>query len=210
MPSPPEIHLEPSAKIHRIWDRWDADVPEVASAVAGSDVQAAAERDGKVREITADAALLSECTPRALGRVGVLVPETDMVVHVVTDCLHPSPARRGVAEQRPRSLRQAVRLAVPTPDQVDENIVGQVLDRMLDRVRCNGIGFTGISNGEVCRDGEAPRWSDKARADVAEAVAIIPGRGRRIEGDQLRCEEIVKARGMHATSGAWAWAGSTR
>src|SRR4051794_6168339 len=47
-------------KIHRIRDRWDADVPEVASAVAGWDVHAAAERDGKVREITADAALLYE------------------------------------------------------------------------------------------------------------------------------------------------------
>src|SRR3954468_20810989 len=84
-----------------------------------------------------------------------------------------APLRRCQNPCPPRTL-PFVRLAVPTPDQVDENIVGQVLDRMLDRVQCNGIGFTGISNGEVCRDGEAPRW----RASIGPPGPIPPCRSR--------------------------------
>ena len=69
-------------------------ISPIARAVAGRNVHAPAERDSKVGEIAADAALLHKRAPGTLGRVGVLVTEADMSIHVVADCLHPRPARR--------------------------------------------------------------------------------------------------------------------
>ena len=44
VPAAAEVDLEPGAEVHRVGLRRDADVAEVAGAVAGRDVQAAAER----------------------------------------------------------------------------------------------------------------------------------------------------------------------
>ena len=54
-PAAVEPDLEPGAEVHGIVDRRDADVAEIAGAVARGDVHAAAERDREVGEVAADA-----------------------------------------------------------------------------------------------------------------------------------------------------------
>ena len=48
-------HFEPGGEIHRRIDRRDADIAEIARAVARRDVHAAAQRDGQVRVVAAHA-----------------------------------------------------------------------------------------------------------------------------------------------------------
>src|SRR5579863_3995261 len=50
VPPPSEKDLEPGAEIHRIDVDRNADVAEIAGAVAGGNVHAAAKRDGKMGE----------------------------------------------------------------------------------------------------------------------------------------------------------------
>src|SRR3954452_4572545 len=47
-------------------------------------------------KLTVPPALLHKRAPGALGGVGVLVPECDVIMDIITDRLHPSPVRRGV------------------------------------------------------------------------------------------------------------------
>src|SRR3712207_4130539 len=60
VPAAAEIDLEPGAEIHRSVDRPHADIAEIARAVAGRDVHAAAEGNGEMSEIAADAVPLHE------------------------------------------------------------------------------------------------------------------------------------------------------
>ena len=50
-----ERHFGPRGESHRAVRWWHVDVAEVASAVAGRNVEAAAECDGQVGEVAADA-----------------------------------------------------------------------------------------------------------------------------------------------------------
>ena len=85
---PSDVGLEPSGEVHRAVRRRHADVAEVAGAVARRDVHAAAERDGQMREVAADALALVEGLPRRLGRARVLRSRSDVAVDVVADRLH--------------------------------------------------------------------------------------------------------------------------
>jgi hypothetical protein len=102
-----------------------------------------------------------------------------------------------IAEQRPGRVRQAVRLTVPAPEQVDYDIVGQVLDWMLDRVRSKQNRLARVSNDKV-RRGKPSGWGNQARADITETITVVSGGRQRIKRDCLRRQEIGKARGMHA------------
>ena len=54
IPTPIEKDFEPAAEIHRIDVDRNADVAEIAGAIAGGDVHAAAERNGEMGEVPAD------------------------------------------------------------------------------------------------------------------------------------------------------------
>ena len=70
--------------------------------------------------------------------------------------------------------REPVGLAVAAAEQEDEHLVGQVLDRMLARLRADGVGRAGVADDEVGRRRSvAPAGATIRRADVAEAVAIV-------------------------------------
>ena len=73
-PATIQEHLVPRAEIHRGWIGRDADVAEVARAVAGRDVHASGKRHGKMGEIPAG---------------------------VVADRLRPLPAALDTAEELP-------------------------------------------------------------------------------------------------------------
>src|SRR5438552_3047562 len=68
VPPPAKIGLKPAGEIHWAVRRWHADVPEVAGAIAGRNVHAAAERDGEVRVIATHTLAFVEGLPGRHGR----------------------------------------------------------------------------------------------------------------------------------------------
>ena len=103
-PMTAKIYLEPGSEIHRaVWGRY-ANVAQVAGAVTCRNVHAAAECDGEVREITADAGPLIESLPGRLRGARMLVVKLDMPMDKVADRLDASPSSRRIAEKIPRRL----------------------------------------------------------------------------------------------------------
>src|ERR1700716_1173193 len=100
-PASVQINLEPGTEVHRRGIGGDADVAEIASAVTRRDVHATAQRDAEMREIAADADALFMAFPRGPIASGVVITETDAVVGIVADRLHPLPPRRDATEKRP-------------------------------------------------------------------------------------------------------------
>ncbi len=100
VPAAAEIDFEPAAEIHRQHDRH-ADVAHVAGDVARGDVHAAAEGDGEMTEIAADAARIVVNVERGFGGIGEVVAKGDVVVHPIADGLDARPAGRGGAEELP-------------------------------------------------------------------------------------------------------------
>src|SRR4029450_4528642 len=100
-PATVQIHLEPGGEIHRRGIAGHADVAEIAGAIARRDIHAAAERDGKMREVAADAAPLGMAFGGRAVTARMMVAEFDAPMHIVADRLHALPATLGVAAQRP-------------------------------------------------------------------------------------------------------------
>jgi hypothetical protein len=87
-----QVCLEPGGEIHRaVWGEC-TDVTQVPSAVACRNIQAAAECDGEVRVITADAGPFIESLPGCLRGAGVLVTKDDMLMDEIADGLDASPS----------------------------------------------------------------------------------------------------------------------
>src|SRR6185295_5100923 len=93
IPASAEIGLEPAGKIHRTIGRRHADVAEIAGAVTGWNVHAAAQGDGEVGVVAADALALLVGLPRRPGGSGMLVAELNAVMNEITDRLDAPPAR---------------------------------------------------------------------------------------------------------------------
>src|ERR1700744_4416697 len=102
-----EIDLEPCAEIHGAAG-WHADISEIASGVACRDIHGAAEGDGQMLEITADADALGEDIERCLGWARRYIVKAYFLVDPVTDSLHASPARGRLAEEFVGNVAEAV------------------------------------------------------------------------------------------------------
>ncbi len=150
VPAPAEIDLHPGREIAGAEGRLQADVADVARAVAGGDVHGAAEGDGEMREIAADAAPFGIGPGGGAQVAGVLVVEPDVVVHEVHDGLHAVPAGLGVSEQAPRLVRQGVALAVAAGEQEAER-VGRAAPRRDAAPRPCRRRPTRPSRGSRCR-----------------------------------------------------------
>src|SRR5258708_30028513 len=100
-PATIQEHLVPRAEIHRGWIGWNADVAEVARAVAGRDVHATGQRRGKMGEVPADAAAFLMTLRRGAVPPRVVVAEFDAVGGVVADRLRSLPSASDAAEERP-------------------------------------------------------------------------------------------------------------
>ena len=66
-PAALQVGLEPGAEIHRRGRQRHADVAEIAGGIPRRDVQGAAEGDGEVLEVAADADALGEDVERRAG-----------------------------------------------------------------------------------------------------------------------------------------------
>ena len=80
MPTATEIHFHPGGEITGRMRQRQADVADIAVAVARRDVEAAAERDRQMRIVAADAPLLLEDIEGRAGCTRVLIPEGDPIM----------------------------------------------------------------------------------------------------------------------------------
>src|SRR5690348_11004020 len=102
-----------------------------------------------------------------------------MVVHEITDRLDPAPTHRRLTKQAPGDLGKFLSVAVSTPQQKNERLFGQMLDRMLLRGRRNNIRLAGILDDSCAGYSDLPLRGDETRAPVAEAITIGRQRNRR-------------------------------
>ena len=131
VPPSAKIGLEPAGEIHRAIGRRHADVAKVAGAIARRNIHAAAEGDGEVRKVAADALAFVEDFPGRHRRARMLVAEGDVAMDEIADRLNACPARRRVAEEVPGRLGQAVGLAVAAAQEKNQRLVRQILYRVL-------------------------------------------------------------------------------
>ena len=198
VPAAAEIDFEPGAEIHRGILGRHADVAEIAGAVARRNVHAAAQRDGEVGEVPANAAPLVMGIPRRSGPARVLVTEPHAVVDVIADRLNQRPSLADFAESGPCETDQAIRLAITAAEQINQDVHRQRLQRTLRRFRDHCIRFSAVPYEDVRRDRQAARRRADDVADVAEPVAIFGGVERGIEPHAIRGQQIGNARWMDA------------
>ena len=102
VPVSTNLRLEPRGEVHRLRSRGHADVAEITGAIASRYVEAAAERDGQMREVSADALALVQRLQRGAGRACVLIAERSVLVHNQSSCLLLSPLPKSqMARTRP-------------------------------------------------------------------------------------------------------------
>ena len=82
----------------------------------------------------------------------MVIAELDLLVGEVEDGLEPRPARLDIAEQAPRSVGQPVGLAIAAAEQVDEDVVGQLVDRGLGRAGYDAVLETAVLDDEIIGD----------------------------------------------------------
>ena len=74
-----------------------------------------------------------------------------------------------------------VGVAVAAAEQVDQNVIGQLLDRNLLGLRRHLVGEAAVVDDKVAGDGDGACWRGDAAADVAVEVAVVLHRHGRVE-----------------------------
>src|SRR6185369_14164608 len=98
VPGAAEVDFEPRGKIHNAVGRRGSHVAQVTGTTAGWNIHAAAEGDGQMRVVAADAAALLEGLPCGSGGAGVFIAKDNVVVDKIANRLHALPSRDGLAE----------------------------------------------------------------------------------------------------------------
>src|SRR6185437_4921632 len=140
VPVAAEIGLEPAGEIHRGVGRRNADVAEIARAIALRNVHATAEGDRQVGIVAANAAAFVERLLGRLRRSSVLVAEGDVAMNVVADGLDVGPAGRRAGKKASTQCRRAGWSRSSGCQQKGDRVGGQVLHGVLGRGRGNYVG----------------------------------------------------------------------
>jgi len=184
VPATAKVGIEPTCKVAGRMRRRNSDVAEIAGAVARWNVHAAAERNGEMRIVAADALPLVEDLPCRHGRPRVLVSERDVMVNEIADRLDARPAGRRFIEQLPRDVGKPICFAIPAAEQIEEGLRWKILDCVLHGRRRDHVGQAAVAHRSVGRQAHAARRSNEPAAPVPEAVAVGRDRhGRR--GDEV-------------------------
>ena len=77
-------------------------------------------------EVPADAPPFREGIESGPCRADVLIAEFDRVMHEIADRLHQGTTLGMIAELSPGVIRQAVGLAIPAAEQIDEHLTGRL------------------------------------------------------------------------------------
>ena len=161
VPTPIEKHLEPGAEIHRVDVDRNADVAEIASAIARGNVHAAAERNREMGEVAADADAFVHGIAGAAGWARVWITEADLRVNEIADRLHDARAAGQFSEPRPGEIGELVAVAIPARDQEQQHVVGKVGDGRRPHIRQRLVRLARVVNdeaiGECDKAGREPR-----------------------------------------------------
>ena len=133
--------LEPSVKVHWCRVRWHSDVPKVARTIPGGNVHAAAQGNRQVGKVATYTDPLMKRIERGSIISSVAISKVDMIVDEIADRLHPLPSGLCPAKRPPREVGQLLSFTVPAAQQKNENVVGELFDRILSRAWHNCIGL---------------------------------------------------------------------
>ena len=145
--SPPagfEINFKPGAEVHGRRSDDDADVAEVAGGVTRGNIQGAAEGDGQMLEVAADADAFSVDAERGANGIGELVAEDDLAVNPVTNRLNTLPAFGKAAEEFGGGVRQKIDFAVAAIHQKLQDVLREIFNRNFACTEILLVGQTGI------------------------------------------------------------------
>ena len=196
VPTASQKDLEPGAEIHWIDIDRNADVAEIAGAIARGNVHAAAERDGEMGEVAADADAFVHGIAGAAGWTRIGIAEADLRVNEIADRLHdPAPPdsfpNRDQAKSASLSLSQ-YRLEIRNSSTSS--------GRSAMGVVCTSGGVSSgsprVVNDEAIGECDKAGGNLDARDAIAEKIDIGAHRKRRIGVDPVGREQVSVTRGM--------------
>jgi len=189
VPTPSEKDLEPGAEIHRIDVDRNADVAEIAGAVAGGNVHAAAKRDGKMGEVAAHADAFVHGIAGATSWARVGMTKADLRMNEIADRLNTQGAGQ-LSELRPGEIGELVAIAIAAREQEQQYFVGKVGDRRRPHVGGRFVRLARVLNDEAIGERHEPRRDFDARDPVAEKIEIRTHGQRGIRGDPVRGQQV--------------------
>ena len=175
-PASVEKHLEPGAEIHRRRVFRHADIAEIARAIARRNVHAAAERNGQMGEVAADAELLVVAFGRRAVTACMVVAELNAVMHIIADRLYTLPAARDRPEQRPGEIGQLLGVAIAAAVEERQDLVRQVLT---SHCRASGAASSGRPLSSIRKSLRISRRP----AGATNLVQVLPNGSRPCAGD---------------------------
>src|SRR4051794_10631281 len=95
-------------------------------------------------EVATDTAAVIVNVERGLRRIGEMIAERDVLMDPITDCLRPRPAGLSRAEELPRYIGELVDFAVAAGQQERQDVVGQILNARLQRIRRLKVGMAAV------------------------------------------------------------------
>ena len=172
VPAAVEVGLEPGREVHRLGGWRRLDVRDVAEHVAGRDVQGAAEGDGQMRVVAADALAGPVGVGGRRPRVRRARHPGQVTVHEVDDGLDPAPARRQVPEALPGLVAELVGQAEAAGHDEAHDVVGQRLDGHLRGAGVDRVGRRGEGQLRLVGDARVSGGDPEALAAVAVEVDV--------------------------------------
>src|SRR6185312_14320551 len=106
------------------------------------------------------------------GGPGEWITECQMAVNEIAHRLNSRPSGWSVGEEAPGDVGQPFGVAVATLQQVDQRILGQLVDSDLLRVADHRVWTSGVVDHGVCTDLDETGRGDQAGTQIAETVAV--------------------------------------
>jgi len=189
---PAKVSLEPGTEVHRVGDRRDADIAEIAGSVTRRDIQAAAERYRQVREIAADANPLVKGVERRAVSASFQVIEPEMAMDKIANRLHPGPTRWRITEGSPGKIKQfAIYLAVTAGEKERQGLQRQLTDVVLGRFRGVNVQLARVANDSLIQKTNHTSWRVNPAAAVAKSIEIFRNRKFRLDPEIFRLVEVI-------------------
>ena len=175
-----DVHLNPGVEVHRCRQWRHVQVRQVATDIAGRNVQRPAQRDHQVGEVAAHSVAGLEGVLRRPPRTGAAGAVLQVVPHPVLDAGDQLEAALMVAEPLPRRGAEHVGLAVATRQGERQGRARQLVGWVEHGARIGGVEFVRHLDYRVVRDQRLTGRQHHSSQIVAVQIAELGGRGHRI------------------------------
>ena len=146
--------------------------PKKPIGITRRNIHAAAERDGEMREIAADAQpLLIGLIGGARG-AGILIAKGQMIADKIANRLDPAPAARRRSEQLPGNIAELVGFAIAAAEHENERVIRQPFDRDLFGIELDRVGLAANLDDGIAANGQIARRRHKPADTIAECIEI--------------------------------------